>query len=94
MTLDERILDRLLYLGSISDLRESSIHYNNEDYANQVLTMIRDVEDYFMAIRDEEDYTDMAIDMNDATRYLGTDRTDNIREGHWPTDYQKLIRSD
>jgi hypothetical protein len=68
MTLDERVIDRMLELGNISDLREDRMDANDAYYAGILLEMVREAEDYVMSIRDAEDFTDMAMDINDALR--------------------------
>ena len=68
MTLDERVIDRMLELGNISDLRYDRMDANDAYYAGILLEMVREAEDYVMSIRDEEDFTDMAMDINDALR--------------------------
>tara|TARA_R110000851_G_scaffold122958_1_gene252552 strand:+ start:1813 stop:2049 length:237 start_codon:yes stop_codon:yes gene_type:complete len=73
MTLDERVVDRMISIGNIEDLRIYALDANDEYYASILMTMVRDAEAYLMAIRNEEDFIDMAIDINDAsfeTNYL------------------------
>ena len=67
MTLDERVVDRMISIGNIEDLRIYALDANDEYYASILMTMVRDAEAYLMAIRNEEDFIDMAIDINDAS---------------------------
>ena len=65
-SLDDRVIDRMIEIGNISDLREDRMDTNDEYYASMLLVMVRDAEAYVSTIRDLEDYNDMATDINEA----------------------------
>ena len=68
MTLDERVIDRMLALGNISDLREDKLDTNDAYYAGILLEMVREAESYVQSYVDTAVYSDMHIDINEAIR--------------------------
>ena len=76
---DDRVIDRMIEIGNISDLREDRMDTNDEYYASVLMVMVRDAEAYVQGYIDTAVYSDMHIDINEAIRDV---------------DYQTLIRSD
>jgi hypothetical protein len=65
-SLDDRVIDRMIEIGNISDLRNDRMDTNDEYYASMLMVMVRDAEAYVSTIRSHEDYNDMSIDINEA----------------------------
>jgi len=79
MTLDERVVDRMISMGNIEDLRTDALDANDEYYASVLITMVRDAEAYVQGYINTAIYSDMHIDINEAIRDV---------------DYQTLTGSD
>jgi hypothetical protein len=64
-SLDDRVIDRMIEIGNISDLREDRMDTNDEYYASMLMVMVRDAEAYVTTFIDEEDHTDMQLSMDE-----------------------------
>ena len=64
-SLDDRVIDRMIEIGNISDLREDRMDTNDEYYASMLMVMVRDAEAYATILMDEEDHADMQLSMDE-----------------------------
>ena len=64
-SLDDRVIDRMIEIGNISDLREDRMDTNDEYYASMLMVMVRDAEAYVTTFIDEEDHADMQLSMDE-----------------------------
>lgn len=75
MSRDERVIDRMISIGNIEDLRTDALDANDEYYAGVLLTMVRDAEAYVQDYKysDAEAYVQDYKYSSDFLTLIGSD---------------------